>query len=164
MTQYRITKYNPALRHENGVYLRDEWTCFSEIGRTFEGKVFTGEDYLKVEAAYIEAALQLIEEDGASGLRARYIEKWIKSTRTPDEEEMIPLSGLRSVCQAVLRSRYWCRLEDEGRFIHFGWDYYMYVGVKTSCEMAVSKAQERGLFVELFTSPYLGMGNEHGVV
>jgi len=164
MTQYRITKYNPALRDEKGAYPRDEWTCFSEIGKTFKGKFFTKKDYLKVEAAYIDAALKLIEADGASGLRACDIEELIKGTRKPDEQEMLPLPGLRSVCQAVLRNRYWCRLEDEGRFIHFGWDYYLYVGVKTPCEMAVSKARECGLFVELFDSPYSKTGNEHGVV
>jgi hypothetical protein len=54
-----------------------------------------------------------------------------------------------------LREEFWCRLETEDRFLHFGYDYYMYVGVKTTCSASITFAREVGLFVEQFDSPYL---------
>jgi hypothetical protein len=49
----RITKYNPIYRNSSGHYLKDEWTCSSEIGRCFNGKTLTLEEYVKMEEAYI---------------------------------------------------------------------------------------------------------------
>jgi len=39
--KYRITKYNPMNRDANGAYLLNEWTSFSDIGKTFDGKTLT---------------------------------------------------------------------------------------------------------------------------
>ena len=36
-----------------------------------------------------------------------------------------------------------------GKSIHFGYDYYMYIGVSRWCGNAISKAEKNGLFVEL---------------
>jgi len=55
-----------------------------------------------------------------------------------------------------LREAIWCKLEAEGRFyIHFGWDYYMYIGSDKSSADAIQLATSDGLFVEDFISPYL---------
>jgi hypothetical protein len=40
MNEYRICKYNPRFR-VNGVYIKDEWTSVSDIGKTFEDGVLT---------------------------------------------------------------------------------------------------------------------------
>lgn len=49
----RVTKYNPIYRNEKGGYMKDEWTDFSDIGETFDGKVLTREEYEEVEQHYI---------------------------------------------------------------------------------------------------------------
>jgi hypothetical protein len=59
-----------------------------------------------------------------------------------------------AVLRSLLREEYWCRLESETAFVHVGWDYYMYISVLKSCPLAESIAQNRGLFVEQFRSPY----------
>ena len=46
MTEYRITKYDPANRI-NGVYMADEWTSFSDIGKVFNGTLLSQDTYLK---------------------------------------------------------------------------------------------------------------------
>ena len=38
-------------------------------------------------------------------------------------------------------------------FIHFGWDYYMYIGMPHPCPTAQARAAELGLYVEEFASP-----------
>jgi len=49
----RITKYNPIFRNSEDHYQKNEWTCPSEIGRYFDGKEFTSQEYLDTEQAYI---------------------------------------------------------------------------------------------------------------
>ena len=39
-------------------------------------------------------------------------------------------------------------------YIHFGYDYYMYIGSSNACDNVRIKIQEEGLFVEEFKSPY----------
>jgi hypothetical protein len=41
-------------------------------------------------------------------------------------------------------------------FIHFGYDYYMYIGSsKIAPDFLIKKIQDEDLFVEEFKSPYL---------
>jgi hypothetical protein len=54
----------------------------------------------------------------------------------------------------VLREDLWCRLDGEGAFVHFGWDYDMYVGVASACPEAQRLATKVGLFVEEMRSRY----------
>ena len=53
MFEYRITKYDPAQRDPDGAYRRDEWTSFSDIGKSFGGQMLTEENYAKTEQAYL---------------------------------------------------------------------------------------------------------------
>ena len=55
LEEYRVTKYNPDNRNSLGDYLIDEWTSFSDIGKKYEGKIFTMSDYIKTENNYIKA-------------------------------------------------------------------------------------------------------------
>ena len=68
--QWRVTKYNPAFGTENGHYtLIEEWTCPSEIGKSFNGGKFTLREYLQVEDAYVNTVLKFLEESGLATLR-----------------------------------------------------------------------------------------------
>lgn len=70
---------------------------------------------------------------------------------------MLTKAQIERVIRLNLRETLWCKLEDAaGRFLHFGWDYYTYVGVPTPCPKACALASRRGLFVEPFKSPYRG--------
>jgi len=63
---------------------------------------------------------------------------------------------LESICRLILREVIWCRLESELSFyIHFGWDYYMYVGSLISSKEAIEYGKANGLFIEEMISPYL---------
>jgi hypothetical protein len=68
------------------------------------------------------------------------------------------LSGgaLGDVCRLVLREILWCKLESEnGFYIHFGYDYYMYIGGPAPSENSIAYGRQQGLFVEEMESPYL---------
>ncbi len=52
---YGITKYNPIFRDNRRVYLKDEWTAYSDIGKTFDGVILTETNYLEIEDSYVAA-------------------------------------------------------------------------------------------------------------
>ena len=154
MHQFRVTKYDPAFRDAAGAYTQHDWTSFSDIGRLFGGVTLSDVEYLRVESAYIETAMKFFREDNAPALRVVGIENSIRSGNAPTEGLLLSVEDLANVCRSVLRDEFWCRFEAGGRFLHFGYDYYMYVGVKNDCASAIRAAQEMGLFVERFASPY----------
>ena len=167
--QWRITKYNPNFRDENGHYtLIEDWTCPSEIGKTINGNEFTLDDYFQVEAAYIDSAIKFIEESGIDLLRILQLECHIlEEDRTSllyekefeelvlKEDLVINKNEIRLICKMVLRNFLWCKLYRKDHFfIHFGWDYYMYIGSNVNCVSAIEFAENNGLFVEQCTSPH----------
>ena len=46
MVWHEIVKYSPQKYNRNGVYTADEWTSRDDIGKYFDGKLFTLEEYL----------------------------------------------------------------------------------------------------------------------
>ena len=167
--QWRVTKYNPDFRDENGYYtLIEEWTCPSEIGNIINGKEFTSDEYFQVEAAYINSVMNFIEESGINSLRILQLERGIsEEDRTSPlyEEEfeklvikedlLVNKNEIRLICKMVLRNFLWCELcSKDNFFVHFGWDYYMYIGSNVHCLSAIECATNNGLFVEQCQSPY----------
>jgi hypothetical protein len=82
------------------------------------------------------------------------VENGRKSPFAPREGQIVLLSELPQMMSRLLREEFWCRLEGPEAFLHFGWDYYLYVGVATFCPTAILLTHQLGLFVEAFTSPY----------
>lgn len=141
----------------------------SDIRESFGGQVLTLEEYRKVENAYVLSALRFLKEAGLVSLKVTSLEKqnlprvqrWLLADIPIDPslvEEGMSASGeeLANICRLVLREAIWCRLESEpGFYIHFGWDYYMYVGSPVPSEESVLYGREQGLFIEVMQSPYL---------
>lgn len=166
---WRITNYNPASRNENGAYLKDEWTSISDVGKSFDGKILTVEEYLKVEDAYVSTALKFFSESGIKFLQISYVEK--RNLQNVEKHlyndisfnpkyvrKKLLVSGrdLEDICRLVLREIIWCRIETEGNFyIHFGYDYYMYIGSSIASKKTIKFGEKRGLFIEEMMSPYL---------
>ena len=55
MLFYRVTKYDPKNRSSRGIYTVNEWTSYCDIGKIFDGKKLTFEEYREIEDRYIEA-------------------------------------------------------------------------------------------------------------
>ena len=75
MFYWRVTKYNPSGRDINGAYTENEWTSSSDINSSFNGKVLTIEEYMKVENAYAAAVLHIMECVRIPALRITALEK-----------------------------------------------------------------------------------------
>src|SRR5438876_10123615 len=74
MFGWRITKYDPAYRNAAGAYLKDEWTSVSDIGKSFDGKALTVEEYRSVENAYVSTALRFLSEANLNCLNVTSLE------------------------------------------------------------------------------------------
>lgn len=155
MYHYRVTKYDPAFRDSSGAYTKKDWTSFDDVGSSHGGAVLSKEEYLRVESAYIDIAKQFIVEDGSPSLQAVNVENSGAAASAPNEGSLISGGDLPAVCRSILRGEFWCKLETDERFLHFGYDYYMYVGVKSECLSSIAAATAPGLFVERFESPYI---------
>jgi len=149
MNEYRITKYDPRKRNDLGHYTDlEEWTDYSEVGE----KVSLAE-YEKIEKAYIESATELIKSSGTKELKIVGFSDHTENSKLK-ENQMVPATEIGPILKAILRNEIWCKLESDTAFIHIGWDFYMYVGVSKTNETAIIAAEQRGLFVENFISPY----------
>jgi hypothetical protein len=155
MFQYRVTKYNPKNRDINGHYLSNEWISFSDIGRPFDSGVLSSEEYYAVESKYVSAAINFFLESETFDLRIVNMETRNSVKINYAECEIISTVHLKGIIQDVLRDILWCRLESNNAFLHFGYDYYMYIGCQNEPTDSIKKALEDGLFVEEFCSPYL---------
>ena len=152
MTEYRITKYNPINRDNDGIYTVEEWTCFSDIGSVFNGTKLTEEIYLKTEEAYINCCLELIDKGQISILSLENVESYREDIDIPTKVSNV--EEIRQVIRACLREQCWFKLVGKDFFIHFGWDYYMYVGSTLPSKMVEQVAEKLGLYCEILNSPY----------
>lgn len=141
--QWRITKYNPLFRNEKGHYLLDELTCPSEIGKIINGDSFTLEKYLLIENACVETIIKFLNEKRQDSLRViqvsnRLISHEDKTSVLYDyafgeinikEDMIVNINEIRIICKMILRNFADCQLfSKDNFFVHFGWDYYMYIG------------------------------------
>ena len=152
---WQITKYDPKNRDADRVYLKDEWTDYSCIGKSFEGKELTYEDYLKVEDAYIQAVLLFMKCLDLDSLKVISLEKNGKNPNSVTLEGIkiknntfYPKEKIVFIIRSILRFKFWCMLETENMRVKFGYDYYMMIGCTMPCATTIAQIEGIGLFVE----------------
>ena len=151
MTEFRITKYDPKHR-KNGIYQVEEWTSIGDIGRIFPSGILTLDQYKKVEQAYIECCIDLLQEANVAELSVSGLECYHTEIHFPNKlhEE----SDIRRMIASCLQEKCWAKLEASNFFIHFGYDYYMYIGTNLPRSLVEETAKKHKLFCELYYSPY----------
>ena len=172
MISWRITKYNPAYRDENHKYMNCEWTSISDRGKSFDGKKLSASDYIAVENSYIEAVLIFMNRLEITSLTVKKLEKtdnsfklqkpsnlysaeMIKFYNSIENNIVIGKREIQYLCRLVLREHLWCKLEEnKTMFVHFGYDYYMYIGSNKRFKGIINTIANTGLFIEEFESPY----------
>lgn len=161
---WRITKYNPAYRNASGAYQKDEWTSFSDIGKKFGATTFTFAEYSTTENAYVDAIAQFLTCNDTQSMRIIFLEKHslpkdlsfysqplIDTFHTIVDNLVLDQEAIQNVARLVLREDIWCKLVAQNMFIHFGYDYYMYITSEQNCDSAVMRIKQSGLFVEPYT-------------
>lgn len=152
MNQYRITKYNPIFRNMYGHYTAREWTDFSDVGKEFNGVILTMDKYLYYENAYIKTAISMLKSCNINNLIIKNLE--IYNNDNLFENQIFFLENIPNAIRNILRNNFWCKLETKEFFIHFGFDYYMYIGCTLEKEKVTQIANSNHLYCEEFLSPY----------
>jgi len=169
MVGFRVTKYDPSFRDAAGAYRRDEWTSVSDIGRSFDGKVLTSSTYVGTESAYVESVrlfmrechqtvlrivdLQLndVEVESMPALLAQQVTNPLLELTNQAE---VSGDDVDRIVRLALRENIWCRLEGtHGFYVHFGHDFYMYVGGTDLTGSPPLLPPE--IFAEVYESPYI---------
>jgi hypothetical protein len=91
--------------------------------------------------------MTFLGESGESSIMVAGIEKGGKSVDF-NNGDMLSLERIGEVIRPTLRQEFWYRLEGSKSFVHFGWDFYMYVGVPHTCPGGEARAIELGMYVE----------------
>ena len=151
MTEYRITKYNPKDR-KNGVYGLQEWTSVSDIGKIFDAGVLTDKQYKTVEQAYIDCCIELLRGADIFELSLCNPEYYDANILFP--RILCTEIDIRRFILCCLQEKCWAKLEAKDFFLHFGYDYYMYIGTNLPCTMVDQIVKQHDLFCEMFPSPY----------
>lgn len=174
MYKYRISKYNPIYRDNNGIYLKEEWTAISDIGKSFDGVKLSVEEYKKVEDSYIRVIKLVMSYVGTRFLT---IDKVIRSFSNEEFQEAFIETEYRNLYTSEIINIYhsikdnenldeegsdrFCRLllrEDIGSEVFYedkikifiGYDYLMGVHTIKSLENLIPEIEELGLYVEEF--------------
>lgn len=156
LNHFLITKYNPAQRDANRAYLDadKEWSEACDIGKEFDGKTFTLDEYLAVEENYLKTILAFFDASGLPHLRMttpsneslndpehlREFQQDFPYLYDPAFEEIqffndriVSRDDLALLIVMNLRGAGYCSLAiDQKFYLNFGWDFYVYVECETT--------------------------------
>ena len=172
MHKYRITKYDPQYRDEQGIYSREDWTSYSDIGKTYSGKLFGKDDYINTEKLYCHTVISILQicgikevivEDLESRFSVDEIKQMLrlKGLDLSNKEEVIitslcngnkvHINNLQLYLKLILRECFWCKFADADLLIQieFGYDYYIYLNSRTIISHEfISDCKKDGIFIE----------------
>lgn len=152
MTKVRISKYDPKYR-VNGIYTKEEWTDYSDIGNIFDGHMFTFEDYLRIERNYLDAIYLIINSCQMADFVIDSLELYDETSQW-EKNMKVCKNEVSRIITDCLRNKCWCRLKSNEYYIHFGYDFYVYLSVPLKINVIKRVCKMYGLFVENIVSPY----------
>ena len=163
-TALSITKYNPSFRDERGIYEREEWTSFWDIGKTYNNEIFTLEEYLETEQKHIKAIELIMQLTKCPMLCVQGLEKYQEDNdiNIPENKELLPyykaikndynvtLNDLQYIVKLVLRELCWFELRDFNKdlFIRFGYDYELSINTLLEKQKLAPYIHDIGLYIE----------------
>jgi hypothetical protein len=154
MNEYRVTKYDANIPDAHANYLSADWCDISDVGKEFLGKKLTAVIYENIENAFLDTALLCLKDAGVSHMLVKYHPDEIFAPSKFRNGDTITIDELREVLRSILRTEYWCKLESSnGAFVHFGYDFHMYLGTPSHGSDWKAFAIQNGLFVDNCESP-----------
>ncbi|WP_374966082.1 hypothetical protein [Lysinibacillus sp. RS5] len=174
---WQISKYKDDEHPLNSQGGNPIWTSVSDIGKKYNGIIFTVIEYLTTEDLFIKAiqvfmtnstSLKLIVKQLEKPLGLEAIEDSIekKGFSLEESKEMlnffqkaeqgmsISFNEVELITRLALREYVWVQLESETMFVRFDYDYYVDIGSTEKCDEAVKQVCEMNLSVNLWDKPY----------
>lgn len=135
-----------SIRIQNGAI----WDSFFDIG-----KLVSKDEYLHTESMYVDIILEICHIMNIGLFAIDELENYDMINLR--EGQCIGLKELPLVVRSILRDRCWCKLASDSIEIHFGYDYIMYIVIKSlevDLESTLDKYRE-SLVIDKKISPYL---------
>jgi hypothetical protein len=146
---HEIVKYRPEFYDEKGHYQKDEWTSFSDVGKEYEGRIVTMEEYLEIENRFISITHVILEEAGCKYVTLGYIEN---SRRKKVKEGMrVSTSEIDYYLRLALRGKVFIVFINSSKGIQFDWseDYlYMHLYCRIPEDRLREIVESRGLYLD----------------
>ena len=162
-TAKSVTKYNPAYRDHVGIYKKEEWIGFFQLGQNIGGELLTFDNYIEIESKYITAAkwffqfhncdyivIKSIEKKSFSDYEQADKEKLLNTFNLIEEDHVLPVNDIDTVIKLILRELIWAELfcsQDESIAVRFGYDFYMYFNSAKQMDTLIERVAKLGLFV-----------------
>jgi len=172
MYYFRVTKYNPIYRDENGFYKKNEWISVGDIGQCYDGEILTAENYQNIENAYVNAILSAVYELKVKSFKITCLQKndyreygfvyepQLKCLHKTISDKMImSIIDIPDAAKLILRENLWAKLESNYLSIHFGYDYYIYFCAKKKLNQSLKIIEESGLFIRPVRKPEQAASN-----
>ncbi|WP_312095600.1 hypothetical protein [Aminipila sp.] len=173
MKKYNISKYNPKFKDNQGRYLREDWTAISDIDKVYNGKIFSAEDYLKMEDNYIKTVYKILNFHNLKTLKVKDVKKSFtqeKFLKLIDKQNIaysqhllnfynriesvknLEYQDIDSFCRLLLREDIGAKLFYPRKLkIFICYDYLLGIHSSSSIEKVIPKITDLGLFVEEFS-------------
>lgn len=130
----------------NGIYQKDEWTAICDIGNVYDGKVFTEDEYYRVEQSYVDFVLGVCKLQGIERLAITGLENYKKLHWINGQQLITYQSG--EFIKLCLREEIWGRLVSKGFVFETGYEYYIHIGCELGFDEVEQLARQNNLFVE----------------
>lgn len=170
MNWHEIVKYSPQKYDSNGIYTADEWTSRCDVGKKFDGKLFTIEEYLRVEQRYVSVILSIMKATNCKYMTIQYLEadkeyitsriksskfynidsELLKSMPLLEEKRRIYILKITDIIRLSLREYIYVVLRNkEHKFqIEFGYDYYLKISCSLNLETLKNIVYREGLYLD----------------
>ncbi len=162
-----VVKYKPEYYSEEGTYTKNEWICYSDIGKSFDGEILTFEEYTRVENAYINSVMCMVAAVKATKFKVFNLYKFSeeKNFRKRNDDFLLDTYNLiatkkeynienmlANVIKIALRKYALLDIELDDVYksrVFFGDDYYMYFDSKYNLLLLYNKIKRLGLHPRL---------------
>ncbi|MEO7174621.1 MAG: hypothetical protein ABIV51_02280 [Saprospiraceae bacterium] len=141
LSAFRVVKYNPKFRNDQGHYMKNEWSDFSDIGSEFDGQILTFEEYLMVENLYVQAVEYLFKANNCTKVQItsrHFFTEDLPRVRDPEliefydkllHKRTVSVYEAMLTTKLVLRGALSCQLQCKNNrhiAVRFSYEYYMY--------------------------------------
>ena len=148
--EFRISKYDSRFRI-NEVYCKEDWTSIGDIGKKFGGKEFTYSEYEQTECRYLKLVEEICSELDVTQMKITDLEDRSGECDYQNGATLTSVKQITNLVKDCLREKYWCKLSTKNFYIHFGYDYYLYIGSCLNFQYMNNLVSKNGLFIEFIT-------------
>jgi hypothetical protein len=160
-------------RKSNGKYDLDDWTSISDIGKTFEGKLLSVDEYKCIEDKYVKVVKLIMDfisapilivdrvqrSSGGSDFEitiSKYSELYnqnciIDLYQTISDKMELSSEQIESLIRLLLREDIGAEVYFENKLnLFIGYDFLMGIHTSNPIDRIIADIEEIGLFVESF--------------